>query len=165
MEAIKGGHVDVVRALVRARARADLVDHDGEVPLRHIVRIDRPRRMEMWQSLLEGAEAYGVDLANWWGPVEFNDEGWSLLHEAAFGAHRDGFSNADIAHELVRVGLDPNHESREGLTPLIQAVRGGNLELVQFFVEEAHVEIGASNRYGQNAPREAGRVGAQDVPS
>jgi uncharacterized protein len=116
VEAVRRGHMDVARDLVKQRADVNTPQPDGTTPLHWAVE----RSDKDMVSLLVGAGAK-TNRANTFGVTPL-----SL-------ACTNG--DAAIVSILLRAGADPNTALRTGETPLMTAARTGRVEAVNVLIE------------------------------
>ena len=106
------GHTEVLRALVRHRAKFNITDTDGYSPLMYAA---RENRLEALKVLLEEAGA---------NPTMRNENtGWVALHEAASRGHIDSVA------AILEAGAPSRPRTHNNLTPADLARAGGHPEV------------------------------------
>ena len=112
IEAVKEGYLEVVQALLGARADVNKANEYGETPLHSA---SQHGHLEVLQALL-GAEA-DVNKAD--------NDGETPLHSASQHGH------LEVVQALLGAGADVNETDNDGKTPLYWASYHGHLEVVQ----------------------------------
>jgi len=137
MLAISNAKTDIFRALINAGANVNAKDKSGMAPIHQIansIHVDTDKRIEMIRLLLE-KDAGIIDAR-----AQRNQTALQLASENA--------KNFGIVRFLVQNGADPNTKNTRGVTPLMQAVLGRNVEAVRFLIG-AGAEVNAEDYQGQ----------------
>jgi len=83
-------------------------------------------------------------------------QGWSALHYAAWRGH------ADVCKFLLENGADIDARGPNGITPVMMAVRSGDLETVKWLVWEV-ADLSLKSVDGASALSWAEKLGMEDI--
>lgn len=144
MLAAEKGHLDIVRALIKAGADLDAAaEKKGATPL---LRALWNNHIEAAKVLLEaGADVHAQDDRALSSAASLgNDDIVRLLLKGGADPNADrgaalryssGFGHAEVVKTLLEAGADPNVKDENKETPLITACRGGHEEAVKCLIK------------------------------
>jgi len=120
LEAAYHGDLELLKEMLKEGASVDTKDKSGYTPLHWVCfkGMVGENRAEMAEILIEAGADVNSALPIY-GP--------SIISTAC------GIGNLDIVKLLVEHGVDVN-DDLDGSTPLIQAIHGGNVELVEYLL-------------------------------
>jgi ankyrin repeat protein len=145
LAAIKGDPeiMSRIENAVKSRSRSD---NGGDLPF-------RDRYMDLFNALIDNRlDDFKKMLQIGISPDSTNDRGKSLLQVFCQGSlrHYQNLNIADSAKLLIENGADINRPSKNGTTPLMNAAKTGQMELVKLLIDHG-ARINAENNSGHNA--------------
>jgi hypothetical protein len=126
--AASNGHLEVVHALLEAKAKVDQADNDGWTPL---FMAAQKGHLEVVRALLEANAE--VDKAD--------NDGVTSLFMAAQNGH------LEVVHALLEAKAEVDQAHNDGWTPLCVAAQNGHLEVVHALLE-AKAEVDQASNSG-----------------
>jgi uncharacterized protein len=137
VDAVKSGHRETVRTLIRQRVDVNAAERDGTTALHWAIRADD---VEMAQMLIRAGANVKAE----------NHYGVTPLSLAATNG------NATIVETLLTAGADPNGTGPDGETVLMTAARSGSPDVVRALIARG-ANVNATERWqGQTALMWAG---------
>jgi ankyrin repeat domain-containing protein 17 len=147
--AASSGNEEAVVALLRKGAKCSIQDDDGYTPLMEAFRNGHCGAARV---LLEHMGGEGVDIRD--------DKGETALHNAAANGH------GEMVAFLLSKGANATITSNEGLTPLMEASRGGHTGVGQLLLEHMGGQgVGTQDNDGKTALHHAASEGYQGMVS
>jgi ankyrin repeat protein len=145
--AARYGNIEVVLYLLEQGAEVDIRKDGGMTPLHHAVLY---RQLEAARLLV----AAGADVNLSYPPPDFTPllVALALAYKEEYREH-----TAAVVRLLAEAGADPNISSADGWSPLIAAVRTGNLELVSLLLSIG-ADVHHHDRAGNGALHHAVQV-------
>ncbi|XP_044762829.1 uncharacterized protein LOC123319871 [Coccinella septempunctata] len=121
------GHLDTVKALIRAGADVNSSNMNGNCALHWACETGREEIVKV--LIKNGADVNVTDHENNFAPINY--------------LAKDGFT--DILKIFLENGADVNVTTKDGLTPLLYAVEGRHLEIVDLLMQQDGIEVNRSN--------------------
>jgi ankyrin repeat protein len=165
LEAATGGAVDSLRYLMEQGANVDFVDDDGVTPLMAVASLGNVEGLEL---ILDALKSKLSPEALTQYINRFSKSGGSTIMFATAGGHlnitKQLYALGADAHAIARAtpdyleklaamleaGTAPEDEPHvDGLTALHVAAQGGHLDVVQFLIDEAKVDVSVVDDAGR----------------
>ncbi|XP_044746875.1 rabankyrin-5-like [Coccinella septempunctata] len=124
------GHLETVKALIRAGADVNSSNMNGNCALEWACETGREEIVKV--LIQNGADVNVRDYANNFAPINY------LAKHGYIGILRIFLEN----------GADVNVTTKDGLTPLLYAVEGRHLEIVDLLMQQDGIEVNRSNIHG-----------------
>lgn len=148
------GNVHDTEMLLRAGASDEIYDCQGYLPIHELVisAISDQNRLQVARMLITYGRA---------GISAKTKNGATVLHYVA--QRNASFGNTpEFVEHLVNEGLNVNAQNIHGDTPLIYAVRHGNIEVIQSLLN-ANADPTIANGFGESAVTIAQRYGHTEI--